>query len=217
MAMNHEDIIFKTEEFAKSRMASLLPSHGWDHVQRVVTLAVKIGKKEKADPFIVEMSALLHDIARGEEDASRGKVCHAKRGAEVASDFLRTLGLSDAVVEHIAHCIRAHRYRGKCLPKTKEAKVLFDADKLDSIGAIGIGRAFLFSGEVGARLYNGDIDVHATEAYSEEDTAYREFMVKLRHVKKSLLTLEGRRLARGRHDFMKKYFKRLKEEALGRL
>jgi len=69
---------------------------------------------------------------------------------------------------------------------------------------------------VGARLYNGDIDIHATEAYSEEDTAYREFVIKLQHVKKTLLTREGKRIARGRHAFMEKYFKRLKEEALGR-
>jgi uncharacterized protein len=214
--MNKKDLLSKTKEFANTRMASLRPSHGWDHVSRVVLLALKIGKKEKADLFIVEVAALLHDIARGEEDASQGRVCHAARGAEVASEFLRTIGLSESEIKKIAHCISSHRYRGSAVPLTKEAKVLFDADKLDSIGAIGIGRAFLFAGEVGARLFNGDIDIHQTEAYSEEDTAYREFMVKLRHVKTTLQTREGKRLAQGRHDFMEQYFKRLKEEALGK-
>ncbi|MCX7678806.1 MAG: HD domain-containing protein [Spirochaetes bacterium] len=209
-----KEIILNTEMFVKERMAKVSPSHGWDHVQRVVALALKIARKERADLFIVKMAALLHDIARSEEDASRGKICHAKRGAQIAEKFLSNMGISQGEIKNIAHCIAAHRFRGKIKPKTKEAKVVFDADKLDSIGAVGIGRAFLFAGEVGARLFNGEVEIHKTKAYSHEDTAYREYMVKLRYVKHFLLTKEGRRIASGRHQFMKKYFQQIKDEVL---
>ena len=83
----------------------------------------------------------------------------------------------------------------RSVPETTEAKILFDADKLDSIGAVGIGRAFLFAGEVGARLHNKDRDLSPTKPYTKEDTAYREYMVKLRHSREKMLTKEGRRIA----------------------
>jgi len=203
--------------FARGMMKSLRSSHGWDHVQRVALLAGKIAAREGADAFVVQVAAVLHDIARAEEDASGGKICHAARGGVMAGEFLAGQGLDGERTKRIVHCIEAHRFRNNVRPATVEAKVLFDADKLDSIGAIGIGRAFLFSGEVGARLHNPDIDVHTTRAYSEEDTAYREFIVKLRHVRKNMLTREGRRLAKGRHEYMKKFFAQLQAEAKGRM
>lgn len=209
-------IIERSIAFARGKMKSLRSSHGWDHVQRVTLLAGKIAACEGGDAFIVEVAAILHDIARAEEDRSGGKICHAARGGEMAGKFLSSLGLDGDRTSRIVHCIEAHRFRNDVSPGTIESKVLFDADKLDSIGAIGIGRAFLFSGEVGARLHNPDIDVHTTRAYSEEDTAYREFIVKLRHVRKSMLTREGRRLAKGRHEYMKKFFAQLQAETKGR-
>ncbi len=101
------------------------------------------------------------------------------------------------------------------MPKSLEAKILFDADKLDSIGAVGIGRAFLFAGEVGAKLHNGHQDLSKTVSYSREDTAYREFQVKLRKIKDRLLTPSGRKLAEGRHRFMVRFFERLDAEVKG--
>ena len=100
---------------------------------------------------------------------------------------------------------------------TLEARVLFDADKLDSIGAVGIGRAFLFAGEVGARLHDKDVDVGKTKPYTREDTAYREYLVKLRLVKDRMTTREGRRLAAGRHKFMAAFFDRIDKETDGAL
>jgi uncharacterized protein len=93
-----------------------------------------------------------------------------------------------------------------------EARTLFDADKLDSIGAIGIGRAFLFAGEVGAKLHNPEMDLHNTQPYTEQDTGYREFKLKLSKIKDRMLTVEGRRLARERHAFMEEFFERLQQE-----
>ena len=80
---------------------------------------------------------------------------------------------------------------------------------------MGIGRAFLFAGEVGAKLHNSDIDVEKTKAYTREDTAYREFVVKLRKIKEKMLTREGKRIAKERHDYMVKFFERLDREVKG--
>jgi uncharacterized protein len=138
-------------------------------------------------------------------------------GARQARQILERYGVTREIADAVVHCIATHRYRGNRKPVSKEAKVLFDADKLDAIGAIGIGRAFLFAGEVGAKLHNKDIDVAHTRPYSEEDTAYREYLVKLQYIKDRMLTREGRHLARERHAFMKAYFKRLNLETAGRL
>ncbi len=190
-------------------------SHDWDHTERVLHLCLHIGRKEKADLFILALAGLLHDIGRAEEDRSHGRLCHAAIGARKAAAILERHGLPPAVVEAVAHGIAAHRYRNNIHPETLEARILFDADKLDSIGAVGIGRAFLFAGEVGARLHDKNVDIEKTKPYTRDDTAYREFLVKLRHVRERMTTREGRRLARGRHAFMAAYFARLNKETDG--
>lgn len=208
-------IIDKVRQTAKNIHASSKSSHDWEHTLRVYKLAVRIAKAEKADLTVVKLSALLHDIARGEEDKSAGKIDHASAGARMAVGILKSLKVSDEKTAKMAHCIETHRYRGRHMPVSKEAKVLFDADKLDSIGAVGIGRAFLFAGEVGAKLHNRRKNILKTKAYSKEDTAYREYMVKLKYVKGRMMTKEGKKLARIRHQFMEEFFTRLDEETSG--
>lgn len=190
-------------------------SHGWDHVKRVYDLGLKIGKKEKADLLIVGLAALLHDIGRKEQQASKGKICHAQVGAQKAERILSQVGVPDQIREEVLHCIRSHRFRGKQVPGSLEARILYDADKLDSIGAVGIGRAFLFAGEVGARLHNSHRDLSKTVSYSREDTAYREFQIKLIKIKDRMLTPSGKALAEDRHRYMVRYFKRLEAEISG--
>ena len=213
--MDRDEIIGKAIEHARARMASVKPSHGWDHVERVMALAARLALAEGADPFIVRLAAALHDIARAAEDESSGAVCHAEEGSREAYAFLTGLGLDEESARHVADCVLTHRFRKARVPATIEAAVLHDADKLDAIGAIGVGRAFLFAGEVGAKAHNGDADIRSTEAYSEEDTAYREYSVKLRHLKERMATAEGRRIAGGRHDFMVEVFSRLDREHRG--
>jgi len=210
------EIIDKAAAFAKTKLRNVLSSHGWDHTSRVVKNAERIAAAEpEADPFVVTVSAILHDISREEEDKSSGSVCHAESGSRIAFEFLRECRLNESRTSHISSCIRTHRYRDSMKPETLEARILYDADKLDSIGAVGIGRAFLFSGEIGARLHNTEISVDQTSAYSEEDTAFREYKVKLRHIKDNMLTREGKRLAEERHLFMDEFFSRLKREMTG--
>ncbi len=190
--------------------------HGPDHAERVYHTSLYIGELMGADLEVLSAAALLHDIGRRYEMATRGGICHAEKGAVLAREILKDLGFGAERIEEIIHCIETHRYRNSKVPQSLEAKILFDADKLDSIGAIGIGRAFLFAGQVGAKLHNSGVDILASRSYSTEDTAYREFKFKLSKIKDRLLTPEGQRLARERHAFMEVFFERLEKELNGR-
>ena len=202
-------------EFARQCLSDSPGSHDWDHVERVHNLCMQIAAVEGADKRTLEIAAYLHDIGRPYEDASKGKICHAEKGAEMARSLLENYPLSQERKRNIIHCILTHRFRGNHRPESQEAKILFDADKLDAIGAIGVGRAFLFAGEVGARLHNAAVDPAHTEAYTQDDTGYREFKLKLSRIKDQMLTPEGRRIALERHAFMADFFKRFLEECNG--
>jgi len=189
--------------------------HGPDHTKRVHDVSLYIGRQMDAQLDILSSAALLHDIGRVHETAHKGEVCHALKGSEMTHKILTDLNFSDHKIEKIVHCVATHRYRGDNIPQTLEAKILFDADKLDSIGAIGIGRAFLFAGQFGAKLHNDSSCIDGTESYSVEDTAYREFKVKMCNIKDRMLTQEGKRLAHERHAFMEIFFERLEKEIRG--
>lgn len=211
------NLIHCLREEVKKVFADAGGSHDWEHTERVVTLCLHIGKKERADLKVLHLAALLHDIGRKHQDRANGTICHAERGAAMARALLAGYGVDEALIEKVVHCIETHRFRGDHVPQSKEAQVLFDADKLDAMGATGIGRAFLFAGEVGARLHDKDIVVEKTTAYSREDTAYREYLVKLVKLKDRMLTEEGRRMAKTRHQFMVEFFDRLNREMEGEL
>ncbi|HPC46493.1 MAG TPA: HD domain-containing protein [Deltaproteobacteria bacterium] len=200
---------------AKSHFERASLSHDWEHTERVYRLAMHIGSVENAHLETLAIAALLHDIGRIRQDAARGAVCHAAVGAEMARDVLARFDLPRGMSENVCHCVLTHRYRNSHAPETVEAKCLFDADKLDAIGAVGIARAYLFAGEVGAVLHNGEIDPEDARPYTRDDTGYREYWVKLRTIKDRMLTGEGRRLARGRHEFMEAFFDRFLREIEG--
>lgn len=210
-----QTIIDAAISYAREEMSHLQPSHGWDHVERVLRNAEHIAATERGtDLFILRTATILHDIAREEQDRAGGKICHAERGSRKAREFLLAKGLGSEQADKIARCILTHRFRNSHAPETIEEKILYDADKLDSTGAVGIGRAFLFAGEVGARLHNPEVNILHTDSYSYEDTAYREYIVKLRKIKDKMLTNEGRRIAEERHRFMEEFFARLTDEVL---
>jgi len=209
------DVLVRLKETAKEIFNGARGSHDWDHTLRVFRLCDRIGKAEKADLDVVRIAALLHDIGRSQQDTTNGDVCHARQGARLAREIILPLPLSEAQRENVVHCIRTHRFRGRRRPETIEAKVLFDADKLDAIGAV-VARAFLFAGEIGARLHNPDIKIEDTQPYSENDTGYREYRLKLRKIKNRMLTNEGKKLADKRHRFMAEFFKRFLNEYDGK-
>ena len=150
------------------------------------------------------------------QDKTKGKICHAELGAELAKEILKKYNLPEDKIKNIVHCIKAHRFRKEEPPQTKEAQILYDADKIDSIGAIGIGRAFLFAGQHNHKLSNSK-NLEQVKDYEDEDTAYREFVIKLSKVKDKLLTDEGKRIAEQRHNFMENFFNRFLKEIDGEL
>jgi len=208
-------LLERLQEISHSYCVTEGGSHGPDHSKRVLYTALIIGQRLQARLPILTPAALLHDIGRKEESQSRGRICHAERGAEMAAPLLRQLGYGEAEIEDICHCIRTHRFRGGLRPASLEAEILYDADKLDSIGAIGIGRAFLFAGQIGARLHNPELDPAITSPYSLEDTAYREFRIKMSRVRSQMLTPVGREMAEQRHAFMQIFFDQLTRETSG--
>ena len=207
--------VAQVKKRAEGMFASARGSHAWEHTQRVFQLCRHIGAVEGADMAVLLMAACLHDIGRNDQDTSDGRVCHAEKGVELARPIIEALPMAGDRKSNVLHCIHAHRFRKPPVPQTVEARVLFDADKLDAIGAVGVARAYLFAGEVGARLHNADVDVENTRPYTREDTGYREFKVKLSRIKDSMLTREGGRMAEKRHAFMAAFFERLQAEHQG--
>lgn len=208
----------KTEKLRKISAEYCLAeggSHGPDHSERVYSVSLAMGERLQAKLDILAAASLLHDIGRRFESESRGKICHARKGAELAVPILHDLDFSSRDIKLITHCIRSHRFRSQEKPETLEARILFDSDKLDSIGAVGIGRAFLFAGQIGAKLHDAETDHSKTESYSTDDTAYREFQVKMSRVKEQMLTALGRQLAERRHKFMEIFFDELNNEIYG--
>ena len=165
-----------------------MASHDEGHVKRVVALAEYIARREGADVDVVVKAAELHDIARGENGGN-----HALKGAEIARKLLAE---NPEFAEKVAHCIEAHSFSSGVKPETIEAKVLSDADKLDAMGAVGIARAFIYSGENGRCL---------------EDTL-KHFEEKLLRLVNCLYTETAKELGRERHEFMLEFYKRLKKE-----
>ncbi len=204
------------KNIAKKLFEGARGSHDWDHTLRVFRLCKSIGPAEGVDMEVLLIAAYLHDIGRCYQDVSKGSVCHAEKGAQMAWPIVMELPFSEEKKENIIHCVRSHRFRGNNVPETAEAKVLFDADKLDAIGAIGVARAYLFAGEVGAMLHNPHTNVEDTRPYSKDDTGFREFKVKLSKIKDRMLTKKGQKMAAERHAFMEEFFKRFIQEYEGK-
>ena len=128
------------EEIVRERMLQW-GAHGLDHTLRVRGLALTLAEKEHADKEIVEAAAMLHDIARAKEDKNKG-VCHAEQGAIEAEKVLSKLDFPKEAIAKVQYCITVHRVSKGLKAETPEAKILQDADRLDVLGAIGIGRVF---------------------------------------------------------------------------
>ncbi|MEJ2726763.1 MAG: HD domain-containing protein [Deltaproteobacteria bacterium] len=176
--------------FAKECFSNTPGSHGWEHTERVHRLCIRIGQVEKADLEVLAVAAYLHDVGRCYQDKTKGRVCHGEKGAEIAAAFLDPYGLPGEKRDNIIHCIRSHRFR--------------------------VARTFLFAVEVGAKLHNPNADPADTAPYTEEDTGYREYVLKLSKIKERMLTQEGRRMAEERHAFMAGFFDRFLDEYDGK-
>src|SRR5437870_10408625 len=154
-----DSILTRVWEIADSYYPKRDWAHGRSHIDRVLRTAVEIGKREGADVEIIELSAILHDIfANEEKHSSIEGFRHEIEASKEARNILTNLGLTDRTVDAVCHCIESHRKRtGRVQPQTVEAKCLFDADKLDCIGAIGIVRSAFMSLEQGQEFYKEEV------------------------------------------------------------
>ncbi len=203
-----------SEDQARSLYEEAGSGHDFDHILRVTHLARRIGESEGADPGVIVTAALLHDIGESE-----GRTAHHMRSAELAREILHAQPAP--FVDAVAHAIEAHRFRADPAPRTLEAQVVYDADKLDAIGAIGVARVFAYAGERGTPLWRKPWREIATEdgdavsqpkALGSEYTPVHEFVYKLDRIPERLYTTTARTLAAERLAFMRAFFDHLDAE-----
>ena len=199
-------------ETARAWYASSDPVHDFDHILRVYRTAEKIALAEGADLEIVRAAALLHDV-EGSGGNQAVRALHQHASAEFAAEILRAEGWSAERIAAVQHCIRAHRFRDASEPpQTLEAKIIFDADKLDAIGAIGLVRVISFSARVPQPVYAPPSQQFIETGNLEPDepyTSYHEYLFKLNKISQRMFTRTGRRMAEERHRFMDDFFQRL--------
>jgi uncharacterized protein len=197
------------------------PVHGFDHVLRVLQLAEQLASVEGADREVVRAAVLLHDAQPPEtspQPASSGKrSAHHLDSAAFARRQLEKEGWSEPKISAVEHCIRAHRFRDDSeQPQTLEARILYDADKLDAIGAVGVARAIAYAVTHGQPAYAKPsetfLETGETEP-GEPHSAYHEYVFKLVKLKGRLSTPAAKALSENRHRFMVAYFGQLEEEA----
>ncbi|MDD5639313.1 MAG: HD domain-containing protein [Candidatus Pacebacteria bacterium] len=191
--------------------------HDFEHTMRVYNLCLHLAKYEKnVNLDVLEAAALLHDIARGEEN-SNPLLDHALLGAEMAGLILKEFDFIFDEVENIKHCISAHRYRNNINPKTIEAKILFDADKLDSLGAIGIARAIAWVGRNNTQIYTNPQQTKQAIKNKDKntDSPQIEFEVKIKMISKRMFTASGKKIAKERMAYYKQFLNRLEKEING--
>ncbi len=217
--MDEEAAIEGARKYSEAVHEGFSPSHDFSHVERVYRLAEHIARAENADLFIVRMAALLHDIGRAAESrCGNGEDIHEELSVRMAGPVLDGLGVPWDKKEAILHAIATHRHRRGGEPRTLEAKCLFDADKLDSLGAVGIARSYLWLGERGRSVY------YPAEAYAsvdpkdntpEVDSTQREWHIKLKFLKDKMYTATGREIARERHGRMARIIDEIEREVMG--
>ena len=215
--MTQAEIIKKTKEFVMKTLEKDGTGHDWWHIERVLNNSIYIAKKEKADLFIVQLGALLHDIAdfkfHGGDD---------KAGGRVTRKWLEGLSLDEKNIADVCYIVDNVSFKGlgvKNMMRGLEGRIVQDADRLDGLGAIGIARAFAYGGHKNRPLYNpfGKAKKHKTfSSYKKgADSTIHHFYEKLLHIKKLMNTKTGRKLAEGRHKIMEEYLKNFFSEWKG--
>jgi uncharacterized protein len=199
-----------------------------DHIERVYNLSMHLAQEEDTDIWVLGAAALLHDVARHKEDADQtGKTDHAIEGAERAGQILTDVGFPKEKIAHVQECIRTHRSRTDRVPSSIEAKILFDADKIDSIGAIGVARSYMWIQKNNAKMY----DKRNWVEYAEENlfggklngrimdktkhSLQADFETKGKFLPEKMHTKKGKEIAKQRIEYMRCFLERLEKEVLG--
>jgi uncharacterized protein len=210
--MNKRKIIEKTEQYVRSLLENDASGHDWWHIDRVRRIGVSLAKNEYADEFIVEMAALLHDIADEKIAGSEEK------GFKIVSEWLDQMQLTNREKEQIHDVISSVSFKGGHgkKPNTIEGMVVQDADRLDAIGAIGIARTFMYAGNRGHLMYDPDLPYRekmTKEEYRQgRSTAINHFYEKLLKLKDLMNTESAKQMASERHEFMEQFLQQFYKE-----
>jgi len=207
--MDHSEIITQTAGFVRQTLQNAEGGHDWWHIHRVWNNARQIGQTEQADMLIVELAALLHDIADSKFHNGDEEI-----GPRTAVNYLKGIGINQEVIAHVAQIIRHMSFKsGFDAPGfySVEMGIVQDADRLDALGAIGIARAFSYGGFKGREIYNPDVAPNLSmskEAYKNTTApSINHFYEKLLLLKDKMNTPTGKQLAVQRHEFMLSYLK----------
>ncbi len=202
----------KMYELIEKYMCDVLSDscHDKTHSYRVLYTALEIAKNiyDEVDYEVLIFACLLHDVARVEQ-AKDSKICHAVLGKKRAIDFLIGQNYDEEKANHIGDCIETHRFRKSKEPQSIEAKILFDADKIDAIGSIGIARALCFTGDIGTPIYEVD---DKGELLEESNSFVGEYNYKLKNLHNKLYTESAEVLAEKRIENQEKYYFSLIDE-----
>lgn len=205
--MNKQEIINNTAKYVRETLEGEASGHDWWHVYRVWKMALNIGKKENADMFVVELAALLHDIADYKIHGGDDTI-----GSNVARKWLEKQGVDEEIISHIYEIIKEASFKGAKVEskiKTIEGKVVQDADRLDAIGAIGIGRTFAFGGAKNKEMYNPGIKPKLHKSFEQyknnNSSTINHFYEKLLLLKDLMNTESGKKMAKGRHEIIQAF------------
>ena len=207
-------LLKETVEFVKITLKEAESGHDWWHILRVWNNAKLISQTEKADMLVVELAALLHDIADSKFHGGNEEI-----GPQVAGDFLTSIAVEESVIEHVQQIIRNISFKtsfNEARFHSKELDIVQDADRLDAMGAIGIARAFTYGGYKNRELFNPDIKpaLNMSKEDYKNSTAptINHFYEKLLLLKDRMNTPTGRRIAEERHQFMLTYLEQFNNE-----
>ncbi|SFE01774.1 HD domain-containing protein [Thermophagus xiamenensis] len=217
--MDSRDVVAQTAEYVKTTLQGAEGGHDWWHTLRVWKMACRIAKEESADVPVVELAALLHDIADSKFYDGDEEV-----GPRKAVAFLRQLKVSEDTVKHVEMIIRNVSFKGGNEASSfhsKELDIVRDADRLDAMGAIGIARTFNYGGYRNRELYNPGVkpNLNMTREEYKKSTAptINHFYEKLLRLKERMQTNTGRALAEHRHRFMEQFLDEFFKEWDGKL
>jgi uncharacterized protein len=219
MNMNQETVIQKTINFVKEVLSDAEGGHDWWHIFRVWKLSKHIAQTENVNMFIVELGALLHDIADSKFYDGDEEI-----GPRKAREFLSSLNVHEDVIIHVENIISNISFQGgKHTQKFKssELDVIQDADRLDAVGAIGIARTFNYGGYKGREIYNPEIkpnlNMTKEEYKSSNAPTLNHFYEKLLLLKDRMNTKTGKSMAENRHKFIEQFLDEFYKEWNGEL
>lgn len=213
------DLINETAEYVKRTLQGDATGHDWWHVFRVWQMATRLARETDADMTVVQLGALLHDIADWKFHDGDTEI-----GPRVAREWLTSRGADSDVIDQVCYIVASGSFKGAGVPdehKTLESQIVQDADRLDAIGAIGIARAFACGASMGNEMYDPGVDPQfhgSAESYRNgSTTTVNHFHEKLLLLKDRLNTEPARRIAQGRHEYMERFLEEFHREWNGEL